>query len=313
MSTKSQNSHATSVSTSNKKKDGARSVGEKNLGLAQISPFKLASILAVALVLAASIYLATNHGHDMNTTSSVPDVHTTRGSNAETPEQQTPSPKTAQSRAAPPSTLYVLDGAETVEISDTPMKPWMTSSEQQRFLSIASSSKNYLEYGCGGSTFHVAGMSSVQLIVSVEGLQAWIDQLRTKRVIHGRIRNGTLAFHWIDYNANKDNWSRPANLDKRDQFPLYSSVIREYPKNAFDVVLVDGRFRAACALKAYDYISAEAVVMIHDYRHRTFYHVVEEFFDVQERVEELVVLKKKASVDRARLKKIIERYEYEYQ
>ena len=96
-------------------------------------------------------------------------------------------------------------------------------------------------------------------------------------------------------------------LDKKyyGDFGEYINVIKQYPN--FDVVLVDGRWRVACALFALDYIREDTVVFMHDFQ-RSIYHVVLQWYDEIKRVDSLVALKMKAGVERPK-KEIMEKYQ----
>ena len=70
------------------------------------------------------------------------------------------------------------------------------------------------------------------------------------------------------------------------------------PSPIVDVVLVDGRFRVAVALKALWHIDAGSVVLIHDWPPRVgAYGRVLVYYDIVDEVDELVVLARKAEVD----------------
>jgi hypothetical protein len=62
--------------------------------------------------------------------------------------------------------------------------------------------------------------------------------------------------------------------------------------------LIDGRFRVACALKAFSVISDTCVVLFDDFLNRPQYHIVLEFYEVVEQTTEKVmaVLRKKPGV-----------------
>ena len=65
-----------------------------------------------------------------------------------------------------------------------------------------------------------------------------------------------------------------------------------------DVVLVDGRFRVAVALKALWHIDAASVVLIHDWPpRRAAYSRVLAYYDVVDAVDDLVVLARKPDLD----------------
>ena len=44
-----------------------------------------------------------------------------------------------------------------------------------------------------------------------------------------------------------------------------------------DIILIDGRFRVACALDIFSKIRSDTIVLIHDYE-RKAYHVVENYY-----------------------------------
>ena len=73
-------------------------------------------------------------------------------------------------------------------------------------------------------------------------------------------------------------------------------------KLPFDVYFVDGRFRVACVCAAFLHASklgrTDVSVLMHDYRERPEYHVVQEFADIVEhsRNKNLVLLKRKKHV-----------------
>ena len=65
-----------------------------------------------------------------------------------------------------------------------------------------------------------------------------------------------------------------------------------------DVVLVDGRFRVAVALKALWHVGPASVVLIHDWPPRAAaYGRVLAYYDIVDAVDELVVLARKADLD----------------
>ena len=87
-------------------------------------------------------------------------------------------------------------------------------------------------------------------------------------------------------------------------------------KHGWDVVLVDSRFRTACALKSLLAIKPEdisrSVVMIHDYSgRRPFYGEIERFANLEETAATLAVFRKRHDVDPAALQNAIRAYEYD--
>jgi hypothetical protein len=76
----------------------------------------------------------------------------------------------------------------------------------------------------------------------------------------------------------------------------YANAFGKRKENT-DLVLVDGRFRVACALKVCLELPSSTVI-VHDFYNRVHYHGILPYFDVIESVETLAVLKPKAIFDR---------------
>jgi hypothetical protein len=97
--------------------------------------------------------------------------------------------------------------------------------------------------------------------------------------------------HAIDIGPIK-KLGAPLGRTHQHLWPLYSLAYHTYANKA-DLVLIDGRFRVACALATWLDASPNTTVLIHDY-HRRSYHNAELFFDIVERVEGLVMLRPNA-------------------
>ena len=107
-------------------------------------------------------------------------------------------------------------------------------------------------------------------------------------------------FYYIDVNAG--DWGHPKDHTKKDNWHLYSSAL-DLVDDVPDIVLVDGRFRVACAVKAY-YKLKDGVMLVHDYA-REQYHVIEELFELIERKDNLAAFRKRAGLE----EKALEMYE----
>ena len=91
---------------------------------------------------------------------------------------------------------------------------------------------------------------------------------------------------------------------------MYVNAIDSFGKDKiYDVALVDGRFRIACALKLIysNYINRNSVVMFHDYD-RIGYHYIETFYDVITNASRLVVLKPKNNINKSALETAFDKY-----
>lgn len=96
----------------------------------------------------------------------------------------------------------------------------------------------------------------------------------------------------IDMGPTNSTFGYPIGGGHKHLWPNYPMAFHLHGREA-DVVLVDGRFRVACALMVWLSGQSTTKVMIHDYQ-REQYHVVEEVFDVLEQAEALVVLQPSA-------------------
>lgn len=173
--------------------------------------------------------------------------------------------------------------------------PAMTPSEVELFKSVVAGTDNYMEFGLGGSTVLAAELG-VKRLCGIDSDENWVNGIIT-------------AIQGIDNNANTNDidlnlkcidigktgaWGRPVDKKGIKQWPDYPNSIKQFVTNQpFDVILVDGRFRVACALKSFEYLSDDGLLMIHDFE-RTEYHVVLDYYDIVEQKERLVVLTKKA-------------------
>ena len=45
-----------------------------------------------------------------------------------------------------------------------------------------------------------------------------------------------------------------------------------------NIILIDGRFRVACALDVFKKIKNDTIILIHDYSKRINYHIIEKYY-----------------------------------
>ena len=185
--------------------------------------------------------------------------------------------------------------------------PMMSKPEIELFKLYIEGARNYLEYGCGGSTYLVSMNPNIQFIASVEGQETWINKCLDIKPINNLLKNNMIAFHYIDYNAGTD-CGKPINNEKMGNYKSYSDVVSLYPVGKFDIVLVDGRFRVACTLKLYNYIDSKARVLVHDYMNRPEYKCIEEFFDIIDYSDTMAVFVKNSVINYDDLEEYIDYY-----
>lgn len=173
----------------------------------------------------------------------------------------------------------------------------MTKDEKAIFEQTIQDATYYLEFGMGGSTLCALQKSRAN-IYSVESDPVWINQMR-KYLIVKRLENKRLTLHHGDIGPVRE-WGNPRSDNTKALFSNYSSTIfKRVDATKLDVVLIDGRFRVACALNTILKCSGNPYlkIMIHDFWGREIYHPVLSYLDVVTRVDTLGVFSIKKDVD----------------
>ena len=129
-----------------------------------------------------------------------------------------------------------------------------------------------LEYGSGGSTMLAASMPG-KYVISVESDRNWALDMQA-RIDAAGFPSPAVIWH-VDI-GETGRWGRPVDdsaWQKYHHYPLsiWSEPFFRHP----DLILIDGRFRAACLVAAALRIQKPAVVLFDDYVHREAYHAVE--------------------------------------
>lgn len=185
----------------------------------------------------------------------------------------------------------------------------MTKGEQDVFNKYVKNSKNYLEFGSGGSTLRVLQKSKAK-IHSVESSTEWIEYL-SKYYFIREATNKRLFFHYVNI-GQTGRWGFPVSKESEQLFPNYSKdVFNTLDLNEIDTVLIDGRFRVACALSVILNLSHDnTTILIHDFWNREIYHTVLKYLTKVDKVDTLGVFKIKNDVDIAMVKQDYDIYKF---
>jgi hypothetical protein len=174
------------------------------------------------------------------------------------------------------------------------MRPAMLTSELDLFLSIICCSKNYVEFGAGGSTacaVHLVRDS----IISVDSSQEWLEKIRLYCDKQQVSVKPVLIF--ADIGPTKE-LGHPRDETNRNQWPAYyKSVWATKGATDADTYLVDGRFRVASFLQVMLRASSRAIVLIHDFANRPEYHAVYDFAREIARADNLSVFQRSHDFD----------------
>ena len=151
------------------------------------------------------------------------------------------------------------------------MIPRMSAEEAALFVSFVKNSRDYVEFGTGGSTV-LASKHVKNSIFSVDSSQEWLDQV--SRACDSSQTKPQLRF--VDVGPIGD-WGFPTDGSAKPRWPDYHSAIWKVKQSSdADLYLVDGRFRVACFAQTVLHCKPNAIIGIHDFSSRPAYHCVRE-------------------------------------
>lgn len=205
----------------------------------------------------------------------------------------------ATSTARPPSSVKKV---LSIAIPDTPA---MSLSEINLLKKYLKKCQNYFEFGSGGSSKLASKMGV--LVHGVESDPVWLQQLQ-KEIGENKIKH-------VDIGPTRE-WGYPVDLSAQDRFPLYSQSIHQTGER-YDFILVDGRFRVACALQSARHIiqndlQDNSIIFVHDFWGRDYYKPMLYFLDEVESIDTAIILKVKPDVDLKKLDEQISRYSTDF-
>lgn len=137
-----------------------------------------------------------------------------------------------------------------------------------------------LEYGSGGSTVLAAGMTG-KTVFAVENAKDWYQSMQAWFAQNPPVSD--VRLHRQNVGATKA-WGFPVDESKWRNYPAYPLSV--WQRDDFvhpDVVLIDGRFRAACFLATLFSIRKPVTVLFDDYVPRADrYAICESFAEITE-------------------------------
>ena len=172
----------------------------------------------------------------------------------------------------------------------------------------------YLEFGSGGSTCLAAKLGKPFTVV--ESDPVFLKAVRNKIKIKGLLNQSNQNFIHANIGMT-ESWGKPViiftpSINRLDAFRKYSDfpVRPSGPDGLPDLILVDGRFRVACALKAFRALRNQEnwTLIVDDYANRPNYHVLEKFAKLERRVGRMAVFDEVIPGQEDKLAATIERY-----
>lgn len=170
----------------------------------------------------------------------------------------------------------------------------MPESQKIYFINQLQKSTNYLEFGSGGSTFE-ANKYVKNKVYSVESDELWINKINSYLIDNN---NNKITFFHIDIETIPNNWGYPGQDCSDEKKQKYSNIMDciDDPY-IIDTILIDGRFRVACALNILPYITKNTIVIFDDFLNRQHqYGIVLEYYDIVKKIDNMVELSKKEDI-----------------
>ncbi|CAJ1358865.1 unnamed protein product [Effrenium voratum] len=200
---------------------------------------------------------------------------------------------------------------------------------------------SYFEFGSGASTVHVAARFPDLRIVSVDTDAAWSGTVQRHRWLRAngssgsrvRVRHVDLgpvqAFGYPLQNLSYCTYLRRRCLvlghqgscihetcakrefvGLRSTWPRFSdAVLEEMPRGGWDVVMVDARFRVACALKSLQALKPNGLVLVHDWQDGRGYEEIQNYARLEMVIKSLALFRPLKSADQ-RQRHAARRFEY---
>lgn len=178
----------------------------------------------------------------------------------------------------------------------------MQPSEQDLLKHAMSNASSMFEWGMGSSTL-IADYLNISRLTSVDSSQDWVQKIKTTL--------GHRAYKLIYADIGRVKmWGVPVDSSYKQAWPNYSTHV-DAETSSFDMYLVDGRFRVACASLALKHGHSRSLVLVHDWK-RSKYHVLLDVAEVVANIQNLVVLKRRQSMTDNDLLALWDRYKYDW-
>ncbi len=178
-----------------------------------------------------------------------------------------------------------------------PIPMLLSKAERECLLKYAQQVTTYFEYGCGGSTQRLADMVSLTEITSVESDYTWAEKVSK---LCPRVN-----MYWVDIGPTKEyGWPKDESCNLG--WSRYPEVWLR--TNGAELVLLDGRFRVACALLICLQPKTAKFILFDDFKDRPDYHVIMPFIEVVDFAGSMIVFKPAKEFDRAACKALYETY-----
>jgi hypothetical protein len=177
--------------------------------------------------------------------------------------------------------------------------PTLTPAERalaaRHYAAAAARGGEVFEWGAGSSTLAAAG-AGVARLTTVDTVAGALACVLVQGGLGAALGERLVALH-VEVHGEAGAFGNPVDEGARAAWPDVSGAVLLHPSpRSIDVALVDGRFSAACILKAASVLRDEAVILVHDWDTRPAYHgaVAAGLLRVAAQAERLVALQRTA-------------------
>ncbi|HEY6618191.1 MAG TPA: hypothetical protein VIY68_01480 [Steroidobacteraceae bacterium] len=196
-----------------------------------------------------------------------------------------------------------------------PDKPALDVEGYRYFATRMPRARNYLEYGSGGSTI-VAAKYRVRF-KSVDSDPFFLRAVENKITAEFGSPNGDFIYCNI---GMTELWGFPIfkrlSSSRRKRWKRYALAPWLNQDASFlpDLVLIDGRFRVACALTTIKYLTNKVPfeILVDDYGDRAGYREIEKYAELSSMQGRMAVFNPKSSVNLDDIDRAIETYSLDY-
>ena len=191
----------------------------------------------------------------------------------------------------------------------------MPEKEKKLFYKYLDKSIYYFEFGSGGSTYQALIRDNIKSIYSIENHEPYYKNLLDQLKKENKLNLKKINYILVKMDTKPNTTGHPSKKSKFKDWVKYSRYLKELDSsitNKIDLILIDGRFRAACLLNSFSSINMNTIIIFDDFYgtsppREKYYGIVLNYFDIIEKKGRMVVLKKKEVIPPS--KEIINEYE----
>ena len=206
-----------------------------------------------------------------------------------------------------------------------PMEPHFDDQGKAIFKALISNAQIYLEYGSGGSTQLAARCAKT--VISVDHDRAFLQAVGQQMYKTGACPEfkpivvnigisgpwGYPVFTWFSSNldtarAARFSQSTDSRLQRWKGYPAAPWKFLQQRMLEPDVILIDGRFRVACALESFLRLGPKSTcnILVDDYADRPHYKSIEEFGDLVAMHGRMAQFRKASGLDVEKCRRVLE-------